>query len=111
MVSFYLNVFVLWIVKLLRIGINIEIKIYAGTALTHMMAALQSSSCAIYINDIATPIYQNLLAIEYVDLAEHSLSAILRHSVSLSTLRQYVDDQRHASHDDETFRVRRSPHP
>lgn len=88
MVSFSVNLFVGPLVNLLRTGTNIEVKIYAARALTHMMEALPSSSSAIAINGAAGPLCQNLLAIEYIDLAEQSLSAL--HKLSVDYPQQIV---------------------
>lgn len=88
MVSFSVNLFVSPLVNLLRTGPNIEVKIYAARALTHMMEALPSSSSAIAINGAAGPLCQNLIAIEYIDLAEQSLSAL--HKLSVDYPQQIV---------------------
>lgn len=77
-VSHSVNLFVSPLVNLLRTGANVEIKIFAARSLTHMMEALPSSSSAIAINGAAGPLCQNLLAIEYIDLAEQSLSALFK---------------------------------
>lgn len=87
-VSHSVNLFVSPLVNLLRTGPNVEIKIYAARALTHMMEALPSSSSAIAINGAAGPLCQNLLAIEYIDLAEQSLSAL--HKLSADYPHQIV---------------------
>lgn len=87
-VSHSVNLFVSPLVNLLRTGSNVEIKIYAARALTHMMEALPSSSSAIAINGAAGPLCQNLLAIEYIDLAEQSLSAL--HKLSADYPHQIV---------------------
>ncbi|CAN8065178.1 unnamed protein product [Agarophyton chilense] len=88
LVSFSVNLFVTPLVNLLRNGSNIEIKIYAARALTHMMEALPSSSSAIALNGAAEPLCQNLLSIEYIDLAEQSLSAL--HKLSVDYPQQIV---------------------
>lgn len=88
MVSFSVNLFVGPLVNLLRTGANIEVKIYSARALTHMMEALPSSSSAIAINGAAGPLCENLLTIEYIDLAEQSLSAL--HKLSVDYPQQIV---------------------
>lgn len=88
LVSFSVNLFVGPLVNLLRTGANVEIKIFAARALTHMMEALPSSSSAIAINGAAGPLCQNLLSIEYIDLAEQSLSAL--HKLSADYPQQIV---------------------
>lgn len=81
LVSFSVNLFVAPLVNLLRNKKNIEIKIYAARALTHMMEALPSSSSSIANHGAAEPLCENLLSIEYIDLAEQSLSALQKLSV------------------------------
>lgn len=88
MVSFSVNLFVGPLVGLLRTGANVEVKIFAARALTHMMEALPSSSSAIAMIGAAGPLCQNLLAIEYIDLAEQSLSAL--HKLSVDYPQQIV---------------------
>lgn len=88
LVSFSVNLFVGPLVHLLRTGPNVEIKIYAARALTHMMEALPSSASAIAINGAADPLCQNLLSIEYIDLAEQSLSVL--HKLSIDYPQQIV---------------------
>lgn len=88
LVSFSVNLFVAPLVNLLRTGTNVEVKIYAARALTHMMEALPSSSSAIALNGAAGPLCQNLLSIEYIDLAEQSLSAL--HKLSVDYPQQIV---------------------
>ncbi|KAI0563731.1 Armadillo-like helical domain containing protein [Gracilaria domingensis] len=69
------------LVRLLRTGANVKVKIYAARALTHMMEAPPSSSSATALNGAAGPLCQNLLSLEYIDLAEQSLSALHKLSV------------------------------
>lgn len=88
LVSFSVNLFVGPLVNILRTGANVETKIYAARALTHMMEALPSSSSAIAMNGAASPLCQNLLSIEYIDLAEQSLSAL--HKLSVDYPQQIV---------------------
>ena len=88
LVSFSVNLFVSPLVNLLRAGSNVEIKIMAARALTHMMEALPSSSSSIAMNGAAGPLCENLLSIEYIDLAEQSLSAL--HKLSADYPQQIV---------------------
>lgn len=88
LVSFSVNMFVHPLVNLLHVGSNVEIKIYAARALTHMMEALPSSSSAIAVDGAAGPLCENLLSIEYIDLAEQSLSAL--HKLSIDYPQQIV---------------------
>lgn len=81
LVSFSVNLFVVPLVEILRTGSNVEIKILAARALTHMMEALPSSSSSIANHGAAGPLCQNLLSIEYIDLAEQSLYALRKLSV------------------------------
>eukprot|EP00177_Eucheuma_denticulatum_P001960 GFKZ01003506.1.p1 GENE.GFKZ01003506.1~~GFKZ01003506.1.p1 ORF type:complete len:2027 (-),score=174.89 GFKZ01003506.1:214-6294(-) len=81
LVSFSVNMFVSPIVDILRTGTNIESKILSARALTHMMEALPSSSSSVASHGAAGPLCQNLLSIEYIDLAEQSLYALRKLSV------------------------------
>lgn len=81
LISFSVNLFVSPLVNLLQTDSNTEVKIYAARALTHMMDALPSSSSAIANHGASEPLCQNLLSIEYIDLAEQSLSALHKLSV------------------------------
>eukprot|EP00177_Eucheuma_denticulatum_P000824 GFKZ01001487.1.p1 GENE.GFKZ01001487.1~~GFKZ01001487.1.p1 ORF type:complete len:2018 (-),score=174.68 GFKZ01001487.1:559-6612(-) len=81
LVSFSINLYVPILVDTLRNGGNTEIKILAARALTHMMEALPSSSSSIAGHGGAGPLCQNLLAIEYIDLAEQSLYALRKLSI------------------------------
>lgn len=81
LVSFSVNLFVVPLVEILRTGSNVEIKILAARALTHMMEALPSSSSSIANHGAAGPLCQSLLSIDYIDFAEQSLYALRKLSV------------------------------
>lgn len=81
LVSFSVNLFVVPLVEILRTGNNVEIKILAARALTHMMEALPSSSSSIANHGAAGPLCQSLLSIDYIDFAEQSLYALRKLSV------------------------------
>lgn len=88
LVSFSVSIFVGPLVNVLRNRGNVENKIYAARALTHMMEALPSAAGTIASQGAAVPLCQNLLSIEYIDLAEQSLSAL--HKLSIDHPQQIV---------------------
>lgn len=81
MVSFSVDSFVPPLVAILNSGASPELMLLAARALTHMMDALPSSASSIAQNGAAAPLCANLLSIEFMDLAEQSLSALEKMSV------------------------------
>lgn len=81
MVSFSIDSFVPPLVTLLAEGNSADIMLLAARALTHLMDALPASAAAIAHHNAAPPLCANLLSIEYIDLAEQSLSALEKLSV------------------------------
>lgn len=81
MVSFSIDSFVPPLVALLGAGNSADTMLLAARALTHLMDALPASASCIAHNNAAAPLCANLLAIEYIDLAEQSLSALEKLSV------------------------------
>ena len=94
-------VFVPLLVQLLRREHNADIMLLASRAMCHMMDVLPSSPAALVHYDAVPLFCERLLSIEYIDLAEQSLSALekLSHEHPLAILRaggmlavlQYVD--------------------
>jgi E3 ubiquitin-protein ligase TRIP12 len=81
MVSFSIDTFVPPLVALLGEGNSADTMLLAARALTHLMDALPASASSIAHNNAAPPLCANLLSIEYIDLAEQSLSALEKLSV------------------------------
>lgn len=81
MVSFSIDSFVPPLVTLLGEGNTADIMLLAARALTHLMDALPASAASIAHHNAAPPLCANLLSIEYIDLAEQSLSALEKLSV------------------------------
>lgn len=81
MVSFSIDSFVPPLVSLLGEGNTADIMLLAARALTHLMDALPASAASIAHHNAAPPLCANLLSIEYIDLAEQSLSALEKLSV------------------------------
>jgi E3 ubiquitin-protein ligase TRIP12 len=81
MVTFSIDTFVPPLVSLLGDVNSADTKLLAARALTHLMDALPASAASIAQNNAAPPLCANLLSIEYIDLAEQSLSALEKLSV------------------------------
>lgn len=81
MLSFSVDSFVPPLISLLGEGNSADTMLLAARALTHLMDALPASASAIAHNNAAAPLCANLLAIEYIDLAEQSLAALEKLSV------------------------------
>ena len=80
MVSFSVDAFVPPLVKLLS-DETPDLKILSARAVTHLMDALPSASSSLSHHGASLPLCLNLLSIEYIDLAEQSLSALEKLSV------------------------------
>lgn len=84
MVSFSIDLFVSPLIGLLSNASGTtspDIMLLSARALTHMMDALPSAAASIAHNGAAAPLCANLVSIEYIDLAEQSLSALQKLSV------------------------------
>lgn len=75
MVSFSIDAFVPPLVSLLSDG-TADTKLLSARAITHMMDALPTAAASISHHGAAVPLCANLLSIQYIDLAEQSLSAL-----------------------------------
>ncbi len=75
MVSFSIDAFVPPLVNLLNDGTP-DTKLLSARAITHMMDALPTAAASISHHGAAVPLCANLLSIQYIDLAEQSLSAL-----------------------------------
>jgi E3 ubiquitin-protein ligase TRIP12 len=81
MASFSIDTFVPPLVALLSDRHTADTMLLAARALTHMMDALPASAASISHHNAAPALCANLLTIEYIDLAEQSLSALEKLSV------------------------------
>lgn len=75
MVSFSVDAFVPPLVNLLNDGTP-DTKLLSARAITHLMDALPTAASSISHHGASVPLCANLLSIQYIDLAEQSLSAL-----------------------------------
>lgn len=84
MAAVSVEAFVPPLVELLDASNAADLRLLAARALSHMMDALPASTSVIAHKGAAVPLCASLHAIEYIDLAEQSLSALQKLSVDHS---------------------------